>query len=143
MNVRRRKGYYGPEEGKQFIVIFIDDLHMPVKEIYGAQPPIELLRQWMDTGGWYDIESKEWKYLCDITFIAAMQPPGGGRNMISRRYLRHYALLFIQAYDRSSLFRIFNEVLNWYFSTNSHLDLEIVQMNSQMVNATIWIYEQI
>ena len=34
--VRRRKGYYGPEEGKQFIVIFIDDLNMPNKEIYGA-----------------------------------------------------------------------------------------------------------
>jgi len=36
VNVRRRKGYYGPEEGKQFIVIFIDDLHMPANEIFGA-----------------------------------------------------------------------------------------------------------
>lgn len=97
---KRRKGVYGPPLNKKGL-IFVDDLNMPQKEVYGAQPPIELLRQWMDYGGWYDIDTneKDFRYIQAIKFATAMGPPGGGRNSISPRYVRHFNVIYIEPYS--------------------------------------------
>jgi len=84
---RRRKGVYGPPIGKKCIT-FIDDLNMPNKETYGAQPPIEILRQYMDHSGWFELKEKTFLKIEDMMYVAAMGPPGGGRTFITPRVLR-------------------------------------------------------
>ena len=81
---KRTKGTYVPIGGTQ-LVTFMDDLNMPVKDEFGSQPPLELIRQWIDFGFWYDREKQLPKRIQKMFLLASMGPPGGGRMSISRR----------------------------------------------------------
>jgi len=98
----------------------------------------------MDNMGWYDLETKEWKYLCDINFIASMLPQSGGRNTVTMRYLRHYMLLYVEPFERDSLTRIFSNILEWYYSSHANpLPKSITNLRDNLVSSTIEVYKQI
>ncbi|XP_019911214.2 dynein heavy chain 1, axonemal [Esox lucius] len=136
---KRRKGVFGPPLGKSFI-FFIDDLNMPILETYGAQPPIELLRQWMDHGGWYDRKQiGTFKNLVDINFACAMGPPGGGRNPITQRFTRHFNYLSFTEMEDASKKKIFSTILGHWMEPVP----QIQPLNGPLVDATIQVYATI
>jgi len=148
---KRRKGVFGPPPGFTS-VIFVDDLNMPKKEEYGAQPPIELLRAWMDHGGWYDRFDPSWSYrkIQDIQFVAAMGPPGGGRSNITQRYVRHFNMLNYVPFDDSSLVRIFTKIVGWSLGSKNPKVIGSPSFNSSVkkigdscVQASIRLYNSV
>ena len=141
---RGGKGHWGPEDNKNKLVVFIDDVNMPQKEEYGAQPPIELLRMWCDYGYWYDLEEREKKFLHDMILVATMGPPSGGRNSVTRRFLRHFFILYTESFSKESLELIFSSILDWYFlNIRGQLPNPIIAMKEQIVRATIRIYKEV
>ena len=57
---------------------------MPARETYGAQPPVELLRQFQDFRGFYD-RKKLFLEGRGGVIISACAPPGGGRQEVTPR----------------------------------------------------------
>ncbi len=117
--VEKRKGVYGP--AKEAGIIFIDDLHMPQKENFGAQPPIELLRQWMDYGGWYDLRSKEkeFRIIENVRLVGVMSLVDGSSNVISARYTSHFNAIYVAPSSSESMSYIFTNIMDWMFLKNA------------------------
>ena len=131
---KRRKGIFGPPISK-YAIFFIDDFNMPALEEYGAQPPIELIRQWMDHDGWYDRKAiGSFRTLVDIGFVCAMGPPGGGRNPVTARLMRHFNYLSFCEMSDSSKCRIFGKILD------SWLPEEYIDYKDVIVNSSIKVY---
>uniref|UniRef100_A0A3Q2QRM0 Dynein axonemal heavy chain 7 n=1 Tax=Fundulus heteroclitus TaxID=8078 RepID=A0A3Q2QRM0_FUNHE len=133
---RRRKGVYGPPMGKKSIVFV--DLNMPAKEKYGAQPPIELLRQWIDHHHWYDKKDTSVLNIADVLFMSAMGPPGGGKNDITGRFTRHLNIISIDSFDDETLTKIFSSIVDWHFSKGFDASFFLGKI---MVQATMSVYK--
>ncbi|XP_064633435.1 dynein axonemal heavy chain 12-like isoform X2 [Lineus longissimus] len=137
---KRRKGVYGPQMGKK-AVIFVDDMNMPAREIYGAQPPIELLRQYFDHGNWYDLKDTSKITLQDIQILAAMGPPGGGRNHVTPRFLRHFNIIGITPFNDETMTKIFSTLMTTYFKSEE-FSPDFYTVGTQIVQATLDVYKK-
>lgn len=140
---KRRKDHFGPQFGKK-CVIFVDDMNMPKTEFYGAQPPIEILRQFLDQGGWYDRQDNKhpFRNLVDTMLIAAMGEPGGGRQFITPRMQRWFNLIGFTNFDDNQMNNIFRTILQWFFETGKFVQ-DVVMMEQKIVAATCKIYNKI
>ena len=135
---KRRKGIFGPPIGTQ-AVIFVDDVNMPEVEEYGAQPPVELLRQFLCQSGWFDHKEKSFTSIVDSQLICAMGPPGGGRSEMTPRFMRHFSTLCLTSFDDATLNTIFGQIMEWHFNT-SGMPSNVSAMSTTLVDATLQMY---
>lgn len=121
-------------------IIFIDDVNMPAREEYGAQPPIELLRQVLDLSYVYDRKEMYKISIQDTRFVCLGAPPEGGRNPLSTRFVRHFTLLCLPKASRDTIFRIFSTIMDKFLG---EFEDSVKALSHSLVNASTEIYEKI
>lgn len=65
-----------------------------------------------------------------------MGPPGGGRNAVTPRFLRHFNICGINAFSDDTMSRIFSNVVNFYLRNNG-FPPECFTVGNQIVSATL------
>ncbi|XP_047042351.1 dynein axonemal heavy chain 7 [Helicoverpa zea] len=137
---KRRKGVFGPPIGC-YSVIFVDDVSMPQAETYGAQPPIEVLRQGIDLGLWYDRKTNLAMLLIDVQFMCAMGKPMPGAKIITPRFSRHFSFFCIDEFDDETLQVIFSRIMLWHLDTRG-FSKEFDPCIEELVLGTLEVYKQ-
>lgn len=136
---KRKRNQLSAPFGKS-VIVFIDDVNMPKLDTYGSQPPIELLRQFLDFKGFYDREKLFWKDIINMVMGAACGPPGGGRNPLTPRFVRHFALLALPKPSQDTLFTIFDGILSGFLGEFAS---SVRPLGIKIVNACVDVYGRI
>jgi dynein heavy chain len=127
----------GPS-GNKIMIFFIDDLNMPVVDQYGTQSPIQLLRQHIDYGHWYDRQKLTLKEVVKVQYVACMNPTAGS-FVVNPRLQRHFVTLAVNFPNRASLMNIYLSVMQGH---TSRFVKEIQDMATLLVKATLDLHDK-
>ncbi|KAA0188249.1 Dynein heavy chain axonemal, partial [Fasciolopsis buskii] len=133
---KRTKDTYVPMGGTKMLT-FMDDFNMPAKDSFGSQPPLELIRQWIDYGFWYDRSKQTIRRINGMHLLVAMGPPGGGRTVISKRLQSRFNQLVITFPTEANLKRIYGTLLNQKLQD---FEDEVKSMAENLLQASIYLY---
>ena len=136
------KGTFGPRSDGKRLVLFLDDLNIPEKtsEESPFQPPLELLRQLIDYGGWYNRGSCTWEKVIKINVMSAMAHPTGGREIISSRTQSRFSLLNCTEFESKQMTAIFSSLLHCKLS---FLPDNVKEVIGNISDATVGIFNRI
>ncbi|CUG06458.1 dynein heavy chain, putative [Bodo saltans] len=131
----KSKKVCGPPGGRRMICL-VEDLNMPAKEKFGAQPPLELLRQWLDNGYWYDRTTRARRQVNDMQLLCCMT---FGRPDISQRLLSKVNVFNVTFPSETVITKIFSAILTFRFRKFP----DWAAMTDNLVKATIQVYTKV
>ena len=129
---------YGPPGSAGRLVIFLDDLNLPAVDRYNTQPAIELLRQVLCYGAWYDRSKLAKRTVTGMQFIAALNPTAGSYQ-VNPRLQRHFTTLAVPAPGTAALHTILSTFVDGHIRSWSFGE-EIAVVGRDIVAATLQLH---
>ncbi|KTW31656.1 dynein heavy chain [Pneumocystis jirovecii RU7] len=97
-----------PKSLGRWLIVFCDEINLPIPDAYGTQRVIYFLRQLIEYGKFWSSKVKAWIKLERIQFVGACNPPSDvGRVVFSNRFLRHSFVIMIDYPEKASLIQIY------------------------------------
>lgn len=135
---------YVPPKNK-FGINFIDDLNIIKSPNNNEQLKslLELIRQHIDHGYWYDLNKPAKLFINNIMFLCAFTlNENAGTQMLYPRFIRHFNLYTLSTPNCETIVKIFSNILLYNLKKNLFTSDVIGSVNN-MVNATVDIYSSI
>eukprot|EP01083_Nonionella_stella_P034901 95421_1 len=91
---------------------------MPEINLWGDQPTLEIVRQLIESGGFYFLDKDkrgDRKIVENLLYLAAMSHPGGGRNDIPNRLKRHFFTFNLTPPSQTVVDNIYGSMLRGKF----------------------------
>ena len=110
-NIEKRTNTVLGPPAKKRLIVFVDDVNMPKVDLYGTQQPIAFLKLLIEYSSWYDRKDLLFKSVRDTQFVAAMAPPGGGRNALDPRFVSLFTVFNILFPQDESIHTIYQQIL--------------------------------
>ncbi|EPY23032.1 hypothetical protein STCU_07926 [Strigomonas culicis] len=136
---KRTNTVLGPPAKKR-LVVFIDDINMPNVDLYGTQQPIAFLKLLIEYHSWYDRKDLLFKNVRDTQFVAAMAPPGGGRNALDPRFVSLFTVFNIIFPEDESIHTIYAQILADSLKT---LPVDAAQLSQTVTDMTLRLYQSL
>lgn len=137
--MKKKRNRFGAPVNKR-LALFIDNVNMPIPELNGAQPPIELLRQILDSGGLYDRDKLDWNDIENLILCTISASPEGGRNLLTPRFTRHFSVVFMPIASEITMQTIFTSILDGFLK---EFPSNIANYSSEIVQASVKVYLRI